>query len=258
MPYANNAGVRIRYKVEGEGPPLVLHHGFAGFLEFFHDTGFVDALREDYQLILLDARGCGASDKPHEREAYRLALRVADVVAVLDDLGLSRAHFYGYSMGGYIGWGIARYAPERFLSLIIGGAGPNEEIVDETDSSPNSTQELLRQGLDAWAAVIEKAFGGWWQPGWKARLLASDVKALVPMAARGEGFDYAAVLSTMTVPCLVFIGENDAGYHKAQKASAFLPNATFVSLPGLDHIRAWQLNVVLPHIRTFLAGVSKA
>jgi len=61
-------------------------------------------LKDDYQLILIDARGHGASDKPHDPEAYRTETMVADVVSVLNDLNIEKAHFLGYSMGGQIGW----------------------------------------------------------------------------------------------------------------------------------------------------------
>jgi pimeloyl-ACP methyl ester carboxylesterase len=119
MPYCDNEGVSIYYEVEGEGPPLVLLHGLSGSLELWRDAGYVEALKDDYQIILIDARGHGKSDKPHDPEAYRLDLMVADVVAVLDDLQLGKAHFLGFSMGGLIGWGIAKHTPERFHSLLI-------------------------------------------------------------------------------------------------------------------------------------------
>ena len=86
MPYADNNGVRIHYHVGGEGPPLVLHHGLAGDLETWRAFGYVDSLNTDYLLILMDARGHGASDKPHDPEAYAMEHRVGDVVTVLDDL----------------------------------------------------------------------------------------------------------------------------------------------------------------------------
>ena len=56
MPFADNNGVRIHYQVEGEGPPLVLHHGLAGTLEDWRYFGYVEELKRDYQLILMDAR----------------------------------------------------------------------------------------------------------------------------------------------------------------------------------------------------------
>ncbi len=126
MPYANNDGVRIYYEVEGDGPPLVLHTGFMGRLQNWRrdGVGVVQALHADYRLLLLDPRGQGASDKPHEPAAYTMETRVADVIAVLDAEGIDRAHFWGYSMGAIIGSGFALYAPARLRSLILGGGGP--------------------------------------------------------------------------------------------------------------------------------------
>jgi pimeloyl-ACP methyl ester carboxylesterase len=95
MPYANHKGVRIHYEVDGTGPPLVLEHGLGTSLELWRLTGFAEPLKSDYQLILVDPRGHGASDKPHDPEAYRMAFRVADVVAVLDDLQIGKAHYCG-------------------------------------------------------------------------------------------------------------------------------------------------------------------
>src|SRR5438046_9019909 len=127
MPYANHQSTRIHYQVEGEGPPLVLQHGFTGNLKRWYSFGYVDALKADYQLILVDARGHGASDKPHDPAAYALPLRVGDVLAVLDALHLDKVDYWGYSMGGWIGFGMAKYAAKRVQSLVIGGAHPYEQ-----------------------------------------------------------------------------------------------------------------------------------
>jgi pimeloyl-ACP methyl ester carboxylesterase len=204
----------------------------------------------------MDARGCGASDKPHEREAYRLDPRVADVITILDDLGLSKAHFHGYSMGGYIGWGIARYASERLLSLIIGGSGPNMETRDESEVGPGPIQKALRQGIDAYLAFCKAVFGPWWQPQWEAKILASDMEALIAMASRWETHDPDRILPSLAVPCLIFAGEQDNAHSRAKEASEIIPNATFLSLPDLDHVEATcQIDLVLPHMRKFLAEV---
>ena len=122
MPNAGNQGVRIHYRVEGAGQPLVLQHGYTQNLEHWYQCGYVDALKAQYRLILIDARGHGASDKPHERPAYAWPAGAMDVLAVLDALGIHRALFWGYSMGGAIGFGALTIAPERFVALIAGGA----------------------------------------------------------------------------------------------------------------------------------------
>ena len=124
MPYISNNRVRIHYHIEGEGPVLVLQHGFPWSLQGWSLHGYVDVLKSQYQLILVDARGHGASDKPYDPAAYSLPLNVGDVVAVLDALDIRSAHFWGYSMGGWIGFGMAKYAPTRIQALVIGGAHP--------------------------------------------------------------------------------------------------------------------------------------
>ena len=108
--------MRIHYEVEGRGEPLVIHHGFTSSIETVRLLGYSDSLKESHQVILIDARGHGVSDKPHTPESYGLQTAVNDVLAVLDELGIPKAHFFGYSMGGVIGFAVANFAPERLLS----------------------------------------------------------------------------------------------------------------------------------------------
>lgn len=73
MPYATGSdGVRIYYETVGSGPPLVLHHIFTGNLRDFNTYGTVDALRDRFTLLLMDARGHGRSDTPHDPASYAL------------------------------------------------------------------------------------------------------------------------------------------------------------------------------------------
>jgi pimeloyl-ACP methyl ester carboxylesterase len=259
MPYADNDGIRIHYEVEGKGPPLVLHHGFGCYLELWYDLGYVAALKDDYHLILLDARGHGQSDKPHNREAYELSLRVADVVAVLDDLKIGTAHFWGYSMGGYIGWGIAKFHPHRFRSLIIGGGGVEEETQDAAELGPFPLQKLIRQGPDAYCTAVKAMWGECWQSSWTAGVLESDLVALDAAASKWEGFSYDEVLSNIKLPCMVYTGNKDPAFPLDQKATQVIPNGVFVPLPDLDHIGAFcRSDLVVPHIKNFLEQVEQA
>lgn len=86
MPNATHGDIRIHYEIEGEGPPFVLHHGSFAYGADWRDLGYVEELRRGNQLILIDARGHGASFKPHDSAAYAMVLRVSDVIAVLDHL----------------------------------------------------------------------------------------------------------------------------------------------------------------------------
>jgi pimeloyl-ACP methyl ester carboxylesterase len=140
MPYVDNDGTKIHYALDGVGRPLVLQHGFTNCIEEWFDAGYVAALRSKYQMILVDARGHGASDKPHDVASYTLDRRVADVTAVLEILRIEKAHFWGYSMGGWIGFGMAKYAPQRLASLVIGGQHPFARDL-------SGIRRLLRHGM---------------------------------------------------------------------------------------------------------------
>ena len=105
MPYVNSEGVRIYYEVEGQGPPLVLMHGLANSLTMWRDFGYAKELKDDY--ILFDSRECGNSEKPHDLHAYHLELITGDIIAVLNDLDVGKAHYWGYSYGCRIGFQLA-------------------------------------------------------------------------------------------------------------------------------------------------------
>lgn len=249
MPYANNQGVRIYYDVEGDGPPLVLQHGSACSSAEWREMGYSAVLRRNYQLILIDARGHGASEKPHDPSAYALPLRVADVTAVLDALTIRQAHYFGYSMGGWIGFGLAKYAPERVRTLILGGAHPYAEPLQ-------ARQTILTHGLDAFLAASERSFGKYMTSTLRARLIVTDVHAL--RAQTQDRSSIADVLSTMTMPCLLFAGETEPRLSHVQACLQHMPNGTFFVVPGCDHVGTWaRSDLVLPHVTTFLAQYAR-
>jgi pimeloyl-ACP methyl ester carboxylesterase len=124
MPYVNNRGVKIYYEVEGKGPPLVLAHGGTLGSSGWRGSGYVDALKNDYQLVMFDFRGCGRSDKPRKASAYDRKLMNNDVLAILDNLGIEKAHYFGYSGGAITGWMLAVNHDERFHSFILGAMTP--------------------------------------------------------------------------------------------------------------------------------------
>jgi pimeloyl-ACP methyl ester carboxylesterase len=263
MPYSVNQGVNIHYEVEGHGPPLVMMHGFSGNLEVWYDYGYVQELGKNYQLILMDARGHGASDKPHEIEAYRPNLFAGDIVAVLDDLGVKKAHYYGYSQGGAIGFkSVARHALSRFYSLILGGMSPYN-VITEAELQwgkllTSAMQTAVEQGMESYISIIEKTMGPM-LPSVKAQCLKNDPSALLAMRkAYADWPGSSDILSLITTPCLIFVGEADAYFIKAKEGAEHMPYATFVSFPGLNHVEcSRRSDLIIPHVRQFLAKVSK-
>ena len=250
MSMVENDGVYIHYEVEGSGPPLVLYHGMGDSIISWREYGYTETLKKQFELVLIDGRGHGASDKPHHPDAYTLPLRVSDVVAVLDDLDIDSAHYLGYSLGGWTGLGMARYAPQRLQSLIIGGAQPYGQSME-------MFREVLRSGIGAWVNVAEQMAGPL-SLEQRRRLLRNDAWALLAGVTRDRP-DISDSLQQFNLPSLLFAGEADPLFNLVQRCAEDLPDAQFLSLPGLNHFQTvLRSDLLLPHIAAFLSKVSKA
>lgn len=138
-------GLAIAYEVLGEGPPIVLIHGFAAHRGItWRSTGWYDSLtRAGRQVIALDCRGHGGSDKPRDPTAYDDRLMLGDVLAVLDALEVPCADVMGYSMGGYMTVNLMHEAPERVRRAIVAGVG------EHYFSFWKGRNETIAAGLDA-------------------------------------------------------------------------------------------------------------
>ena len=90
MPKLNRDGVNIHYEVHGSGPPLLLTHGYSSTSEMWQ--GQIEALSKHHKLVLWDMRGHGQSDYPDDPSAYSEALTVADMAALLDEVGADQRH----------------------------------------------------------------------------------------------------------------------------------------------------------------------
>jgi pimeloyl-ACP methyl ester carboxylesterase len=256
MPRVNNKGISIHYRVEGNGPPLVLQHGFSLSGDFWYETGFVAALKPKYRLVLIDVRGHGQSDKPHDPPSYAPEKFASDVVAVLDDLGMKTATYWGYSMGGWIGFAMARYALDRVACFVLGGATASG--VSAYAGEPGKEDLLitaLRGGLDEYVSL----FGDALTPPLRQHLLANDPAALIACGRQRqvtEGF--LDVVRMIAVPTLLYAGSADPNHDAARQTASEIGGAQFVSLPGLSHLAAnLRSDLVLPHVEPFLAKATR-
>jgi pimeloyl-ACP methyl ester carboxylesterase len=212
-----------------------------------------------HRLILIDARGHGASDKPHDPDAYELNRRVADVVAVLDALDIAKALFWGYSMGGWIGFGIAKYAKERVRALVIGGQQPYARSME---SLRHMVRSGIAQGSGAFVAGMEEMLGPE-SAERKGRLLSADIEAYLALTLRvrasksgrprhvvltQEGRDFVAQLAMGKPGSMrLFLRSNGKGWAKSEQqrplsaacAAARIDPA--VNFHSLRHIYASRL-----------------
>jgi len=209
------------------------------------------SLRPKYRVILIDARGHGRSDKPHDEASYTLDRRAADVTAVLDAEDIKKALFWGYSMGGRIGFGMAKYAPRRLHALIIGGAHPFA-------SDGSGFRQWLREGMTGGPDVLVAGFQKMVGPissAYAAGLRAADLDAWLASITEKNRGSIEDVLETMTMPTCFYAGEADPIFVQARSASERILGACFFSLPGLSHLGAFvESNSVLPPVMEFIGA----
>jgi pimeloyl-ACP methyl ester carboxylesterase len=252
-------GCKVYFEDDGgDGSPVVILNGLGDPIAASRRWGVSQALAVSHRLIYVDHRGHGGSDKPHQVTSYAMPLRVADVVAVLDEMGIEHAHFIGASWGARLLFGLGDRAPERVLSLTMGGQSPY---------AMNPDSRGVRMVTQAFARGRRKrdfveALGGFGDIDEETRrwTLDNDFKALAAAwnAAMAEG-DVAPGLAGWRIPCLIYAGTRDRDFYEpARRAASEIPGATFVALEGLSHLEAHEnVDDVLPHIKALIDGAGR-
>jgi pimeloyl-ACP methyl ester carboxylesterase len=144
MARVNSDGVGINYEVTGEGRPVVLLHGFPDSSRLWRNQ--VPALADaGFRVIVPDLRGYGLSDKPDEVEAYSLPFLAGDVLAVLTDLGIEKAHIVGHDWGAALGWGLAALVPAQVDYLAVLSVGHPATFLRTLEQHEKSWYMLLFQ-----------------------------------------------------------------------------------------------------------------
>jgi pimeloyl-ACP methyl ester carboxylesterase len=254
-------GVKIHYTVEGRGEPVVLIHGFAVNGELnWRLPGISKQLARDYQVITLDNRGHGKSDKPHNPRDYGLGM-VDDVVRLLDHLHIKKAHVVGYSMGGFITNKLAVRYPERLLSATLGGAGWLSEDDKELKVWADELSRSLDEGKGLAPLVIRLT------PAGKPRPTDEEIQAvnkfLMPMndaralAAVVRGFKDLAVsekeLWANKVPTLALIGSLDPLKRGVDRMKDKAPGLEVIEIKDADHLTAFTNAIFIKSLKEFLA-----
>jgi len=115
MPFATVNGPSLYYELHGErGEPLVFVHGFTGDSTDWQNQ--TEEFAGDYRVLVFDNRGHGQSEAPEDRDAYTVDLMMDDTLELVAQIGFSRYHIVGHSMGGAIAQEIALHHPEQLLS----------------------------------------------------------------------------------------------------------------------------------------------
>jgi len=238
MPTAQLNGVRLYYEVHGEGPPLVLLHGFAGTAESWKPQ--IPALSARYRLILYDARGHWRSESPKAENAYSIDIAVEDLRALLDHVEAGPTIVGGLSMGGVIALAFYAKYPERVRALILCDTGPGFRNPERREAWRRSREEaaalLEREGMAGFVRSHHAALDYYTAPEIMLQhdpvgLAHVNRKILVIPDAR-----LIDLLPRVAVPTLVLVGAEDTDFRApADYMTGKIPGAELVVLERAGH-----------------------
>jgi pimeloyl-ACP methyl ester carboxylesterase len=225
-------GTRIAYMVRGDGPTVLLLHGFgADHVLNWANSGVIDALvAGGRRVIATDARGHGASGKPQDVEAYSGNAMVRDAQAVLDHLAVWQVDVVGYSMGSMVA---ARLVPDepRTRSLVLGGVGATVTPPRTGGRAPEAiAAALLADDPASIDNVTGRAFREF------ADATGADRQALAALS-RSSSLRYSVRFDAITVPTLVIAGTGDTLIRSPDALAERLPSARLQMVKG-DHLGA--------------------
>lgn len=244
MPFATHEGDRIHYQVYGDGPPMIIHHGLFSSAASLAYPQFVEAVSGAFQMIFIDSLGHGESDMQDEASHYTAAHRAGDIVAVLDDLGIDQASYFGYSMGGWLGTAMARYAPERLASLCIAGWPIGRPVHKELEGmDPDEVWATVKRGL---FFTNQKEFSQ------LNERTEQSVRNCMEAIADNDGAMKA--VKALSCPVMMACGEDDDMFPAAENTAKEL-GVNFLPVPG-DHGSAINRNFGFwfPQVADFFLG----
>jgi pimeloyl-ACP methyl ester carboxylesterase len=231
MPRFKRDGVQLYYETHGEGPGLLLTHGFSATCQMW--KGQIDALAPHFTVITWDMRGHGQSDYPDDPSAYSEEATVADMAALLDQVGAHSAVIGGLSLGGYMSLAFHRAYPERTRALLI------------IDTGPGYKNSEARQGWNANALARADRYdreGLGDLSGASAEVREAHHRDATGLARAARGMltqrDPRVIesLPDIRVPSLIIVGENDTPFLAASDyMAAKIPGAQKVVIPNAGH-----------------------
>lgn len=258
--YADSDGVKIHYATIGEGPLVVMIHGFPDFWYSWRHQ--MEALSSDFQVVAIDQRGYNKSDSPDGEENYNMRYLVGDVAAVIRHLGRDKATIVGHDWGGAVAWQFAFHVPQMTERLIILNLphpnGMGRELANNAEQQANSGyarkfQEGKASDPDIFFGMPMNAMtlSGWVtdedaRAHYRAAFERSDFDAMLAYYKRnypsegGGGIGQAPgqELPRLGMPVLQFHGLDDTALHSDGLNNTWDwldSDLTLVTVPGANH-----------------------
>ncbi len=234
-------GIDFHCHVDGpEGAPwLIFSNSLATDVSMWDDQ--VAALKTKFRVFTYDQRGHGRTEAPEG--AYNFDILAADVIGLMDELAIERAHFCGLSMGGITAQALVQKHPKRFDKLIIcdctgasnpaGAAQWAERIADAREKGMDALVDITigrwfsPEALESNAPSVDKV---------RAMIRATPVNGFIGCASALSDFDFKAGLGDIKAPTLLIAGAKDAALPGVKFLNGAIPGSKMVEIKGAGHL----------------------
>lgn len=251
--YANNKAVKIHYVVDGQGPLVVLIHGFPDYWATWKPL-MATLNKAGYRTAALDNRGYNLSDKPEGEAAYAMPNLVGDVAAVIEAEGQKNAIIVGHDWGAAISWQVVFTRPDLVNRLIIMSVphpvGFAREMATNPEQQKNSqyARNFQQPGFEKY--LTPEGLVGWVKdPAEKARYVEAFKRSSIvgmlnyyranyPKTTADKGGLMAGEAPMINVPVLVIHGMKDKALNAAGHAGTWdhvSQDTTVLMIPSADH-----------------------
>ena len=248
MRVTTDDGVGLEVSVSGQGPPLVMVHGFPGAKEDFTDQ--VPALAEHATVVTFDLRGHGESDKPETADAYSLDRLALDTLQIADGLGFERFRLLEHSMGGMVVRRAVLHAPDRIEALVLMDTTPGPPDGIDPDLANAGAVIALEDGMEVLREILDEMdpLGtpadrrlraerpGYVEYGRRNFFAVPPVAYATLLLDIVHQPDELEALRSVSCPALVIVGEQDEPFLRGSRAMAeTIPGAELVVIPNAGH-----------------------
>jgi pimeloyl-ACP methyl ester carboxylesterase len=247
MPSFRHGAVEISYLDEGEGDPIVLVHGFASSknVNWVYPAWVSELKKSGRRVIAFDNRGHGESSKLYDQREYEVATMASDITALMDHLDLSRADVMGYSLGSRMTAILARSAPERLRSAVLGGIGIG--LIEGGGPGENVAAALEADTLEEVSDPVGRTFRAF------ADQTRSDRRALAACLRGSRRLMTRQEAAGIAVPVLIAVGTADEIAGSADALGEVIPGSQVLNIPNRDHMRAVGDKVYKAGVLEFLS-----
>lgn len=238
---ASANGINFHCHVDGpEGAPwLILSNSLATDVSMWDEQ--VAALKTNFRVFTYDQRGHGRTEAPEG--AYNFDILAADVIGLMDELSIARAHFCGLSMGGITAQALVQKYPDRFDKMIIcdctgasspaGAAQWAERIAEAKQGGMDALVEITvsrwfsPEALESNSSAVEKV---------RQMIRKTPVNGFIGCASALSDFDFKAGLGDIKAPTLLIAGTKDAAYPGIKFLNGAIPGSKMLEIEGAGHL----------------------